>query len=106
MPHMREDSAMGKLFVILLIAGAIWVGMEIHREGKDQAFGGIFAPLESVRDDDGSAASALTPAAQEADAPNETGTRTPRATRSVPITQHVREKVTRDIQSGAGRRGN
>ncbi len=96
---------MNKLFVILLIVGAIWVGMEIYNEGTDGAFGGMFAPLESVRgNEDGSTAADLTPAAQEADVPSEP--RTARRSGSVPITQHVREKVTRDIQHGASRRGN
>jgi hypothetical protein len=94
---------MGKLFAILLIVGAIWVGMEIYNEGTDKAFGGIFAPLESVRgNEDGSTAADLTPAAQEADVPS--GARTSRRG-SVPITEHVRTRVSRDVQQGAARRG-
>ena len=34
---------MGKLFGILLIVFAIWVGMSIYTEGTDRAFGGILA---------------------------------------------------------------
>ena len=91
---------MNKLFVILLIAGAVWVGMEIYNEGTEGAFGGIFAPIESVRgNEDGSTAADLTPAAQEADVPAQ------RRTRSAPITSAVRDKVTRDIQHGARRSG-
>jgi hypothetical protein len=47
---------MGKLFGILLIVFAIWVGMSIYTEGTDRAFGGIltrFAPAPAegeVRD--------------------------------------------------------
>jgi hypothetical protein len=95
-----------KLFVILLIVAAVWVGMKIYNEGTDKVFGGAFAPLESARSDDydGGGATGLTPAAQEADVPTEP--RTPRRSGSVPITQHVRERVSRDIQYGASRRGN
>jgi hypothetical protein len=94
-----------RLFVILLIVAAVWVGMKIYNEGTDEAFGGIFAPLESVRgNEDGSTAADLTPAAQEADVPSEP--RTARRSGSVPITEGVRDKVTRDMQMGARRRGN
>lgn len=34
---------MGKLFGILLIVFAIWVGMSIYTEGTDRALGGILA---------------------------------------------------------------
>jgi hypothetical protein len=90
--------------VILLIVAAIWVGMKVYREGGDKIFGGAFAPLESARSDDydGDAATGLTGAAQEADVPSQpsTGHRG-----GVPITQHVRQRVSRDIQQGASRRG-
>ncbi len=93
-----------KLFVLLLIVAAIWVGMKMYNEGSDNVFGGAFAPLESARSDDydGDGATGLTGAAQEADVPSQpqTGQRG-----GVPITQHVRQRVTRDIQHGAKRRG-
>jgi hypothetical protein len=94
-----------KLFVILLIVAAIWVGMKIYNEGADNVFGGAFAPLESVRDDDydGDAGTGLTGAAQEADVPSQPRSTGPRG--GVPITQHVRQRVTRDLQQGAKRRG-
>ena len=57
---------MGKIFGILLIVSAIWVGMTIYTEGTERAFGGLLArfvpataeaqigetraPLERVRD--------------------------------------------------------
>ncbi len=55
---------MGKVFVILLIVLAVWIGLTIFTEGTDQAFGGILsrltpaasqardtrAPLERVRE--------------------------------------------------------
>jgi hypothetical protein len=34
---------MGKVFGILLIVVAIWVGLTIFNEGTDAAFGGLFA---------------------------------------------------------------
>jgi hypothetical protein len=34
---------MGKIFGILLIVLAIWVGLTIFNEGTDSAFGGLFA---------------------------------------------------------------
>lgn len=92
---------MGKIFIILLILGAIWVGMEMYNEGTDKAFGGIFAPIESARSDDGGLpAAGLTPAAQEADVPSER-----RRSGRVPITEAVRQRVTRDLEDGAKRRG-
>ncbi|MBW2232957.1 MAG: hypothetical protein JRG92_20270 [Deltaproteobacteria bacterium] len=60
---------MGKVIVILLIAAAAWVGSVFHTEGTDKAFGGIFAPIESVRESESSAVLALSPAAQAADVP-------------------------------------
>ncbi len=91
---------MGKIFIILLILGAVWVGMEMYNEGTDKAFGGIFAPLESARSDDGGLpATGLTPAAQEADVPSQ------RRSQRVPITEAVRQRVTRDLEEGAKRRG-
>ncbi len=34
---------MGKVFGILLIAIAIWVGLSIYTEGTDRAFGGLLS---------------------------------------------------------------
>jgi len=34
---------MGKLFAIVLIVIAIWVGITVFTEGTDRAFGGLFA---------------------------------------------------------------
>lgn len=84
---------MGKALGLVLMLVALWVGMQIYLEGTENAMGGIFAPLESVRADDGSAAIGLTPAAQAADVPSE-------RTRRVPITERVRERVTEDIKRG------
>ena len=34
---------MGKLFAIVLIVVAVWVGLTVYTQGTDQAFGGLFA---------------------------------------------------------------
>jgi hypothetical protein len=36
---------MGKLVVLLMMVGLIWVGSRIHQEGADTAFGGAFSFL-------------------------------------------------------------
>jgi hypothetical protein len=90
---------MGKVFGILLVLAAIWVGVTIYNEGTENAFGGILAPVESVRSPDALGAAGLTPAAQEADLPAQ-----PRRSAG-PITQRVRNRVGRDLDSAARRRG-
>ena len=45
---------MGKVFGILLIVVAVWVGLTIFNEGTDAAFGGLFAGSgKEVADDSG-----------------------------------------------------
>jgi len=44
---------MGKVFGILLVVVAIWVGMTVFTEGTERAFGGLlsrFAPATSPRE--------------------------------------------------------
>jgi hypothetical protein len=93
---------MGKLFGLVLMLGALYVGLTVYAEGIDHAFGGalagVFDPLESAntRDPYGTH---LTPVAQSAgDLPTE-------RRRSGSVTQRVREKVTADLERGAARRG-
>jgi len=62
---------MRKLIIIGLVAAAAWAGSVIRSEGTDKVFGGIFAPVESVREGESSAALALTPAAQVGDVPSQ-----------------------------------
>jgi hypothetical protein len=38
---------MGRLVKLALIAGAIYVGIEIYNQGLERAFGGLLAPLAS-----------------------------------------------------------
>jgi hypothetical protein len=89
---------MGRIFGIVLVLIAIYVGMTVYTEGIENAFGGAFAPLEPVDGREEPTASYLTPAAQMADAPTE-------RRRRVPVTQAVRERVNADMETGARRRG-
>ncbi len=87
---------MGKLFGLILMLAALYVGMTIYTEGLEQAFGGIFAPLESVNDSTAPMATQFTPAAQSATPPAE-------PTRRIPILQGVHDRVTADLETGARR---
>jgi hypothetical protein len=89
---------MGRLFGIVLVLGAIYVGMTIYAEGLENAFGGAFAPIEPIDQGEEPLATHLTPAAQMADAPTE-------RRRRVPVTQAVRERVNSHMETGARRRG-
>ena len=89
---------MGRIFGLVLMLAALYVGMTVYTEGIENAFGGAFAPLESIREREEPLAIGLTPAAQMADAPTERGQR-------VPVTQAVRERVNSHMETGARRRG-
>ncbi|UCE86370.1 MAG: hypothetical protein JSU66_01095 [Deltaproteobacteria bacterium] len=91
---------MGKAFGWILMLLALYIGMTIYTEGMDQAFGGIFAPLQSQNESDRPLATALTPLAQEADPPS-AGYRPRRGS----VTDRVRARVSADIEAGARRRG-
>ena len=78
---------MRKLILVIMVAAAVWVGSVIQSEGRDKAFGGLFAPVESVRQSESSAALALTPAAQVGDIPSQ-----PRIDAGR-VTQGVRDRV-------------
>jgi hypothetical protein len=89
---------MGKLFGLILLLAALWVGITLYTEGTENAFGGIFAPIESQNRAEAPMATGLTPAAQSATPPAE-------RRRNAPITDRVRQAVTEDIEYGASRRG-
>lgn len=89
---------MGKAFGLILMLISLYIGMTIYTEGIEAAFGGIFAPIDSMNDAEAPSALGLTPAAQEADAPRE-------RVRRVPITEQVRDRVTGYVEEGARRRG-
>jgi hypothetical protein len=62
---------MGKFWFLVLLAGVLYVGWEIRTKGMDGAFGGMFAPLESVNQAEAPMATSLTPLAQSADVPTQ-----------------------------------
>jgi hypothetical protein len=80
---------MGKVLIIVLIAAVGWVGWTLHNEGTEKAFGGILAPIESVRDPESMGTVALTPLAQSADVPMDRGSDPGRTT------QGVRDRLSR-----------
>lgn len=93
---------MGKAFGIVLMLGALYVGLTLYTEGVDQAFDGVLAgvldPLEPANSRD-PYGTHLTPVAQGAgDLPTE-------RRRHGSVTQRVRERVTADLEQGAKRRG-
>ena len=59
---------MSKVLGLMLMVGALYVGISLYTEGREHAFGGIFAPIEPL-ERDSLAASALSPAAQFENAP-------------------------------------
>jgi len=88
---------MAKAFGLIMMLIALYIGMTIYTAGIENAFGGIFAPIQTS--DGGSPlATNLTPAAGMADAPSE-----PRPRQR--ITEAVRDRVPADLQEGARRRG-
>src|SRR5262245_12079586 len=102
---------MGRIFGWVLLLAALYVGMTVYNEGIEHAFGGAFAPLEPIGQREEPSATALTPAAQMADAPSERRHATaasedrPEGARRVPITEAVRQRVNADMANGARRRG-
>ncbi len=62
---------MKKIMIFGLIAAAMWVGSVIRNEGTDKAFGGVFAPAESVRSSESIAVLSVTPAAQMGHVPSQ-----------------------------------
>ena len=90
---------MTRAFGLILMLVALYFGMKIYADGADHAFGGMFAPLESVNNRETPLATHLTPLAQGVDEP------APPPQRRVRITDAVRERVQSDIDKGARRRG-
>ena len=88
---------MGKAFGLIVMLLALYIGMTIYSKGIDQAYGGLFAPIESS-ERDSSLATGLTPLAGTAAAPTE-------ARRRAKVTDAVRERVSADLAAGAERRG-
>jgi hypothetical protein len=92
-----EGGNMTKAFGLIAMLIALYIGMTIYSEGIENAYGGIFAPIESS-DRDAAMTTGLTPAAGMADAPSS-------GVRRVKVTDAVRERVSADLEEGARRRG-
>jgi hypothetical protein len=62
---------MGKLFLLILLAGGLWLGWELHTEGREGAAGGALARRELPADKEalGARPTRLSPLAQEAPIP-------------------------------------
>ena len=90
---------MSKAFGLVLMLVSLYIGMTIYQEGLESAFGGAFAPLESVREDGGALESEFVPTADfDASGPTD-------RERKVPVTDAVRDRVNASLQAGARRRG-
>ena len=90
---------MSKAFGLVLMLVALYVGMTLHAEGMEKAFGGILAPIEPM-ERNSSAATSLTAGAQSAESTN-SGAARPRGR----VTDVVRDRVSGHMQNGAERRG-
>jgi hypothetical protein len=90
---------MSRAFGLVLLLVSLYIGMTIYQEGLESAFGGAFAPLESVREDGGALDGELAPSADfDAAGPAD-------RERKVWVTDSVRDRVNASLQSGARRRG-
>jgi hypothetical protein len=88
---------MGRALGLGLMLLALYVGMTIYTQGLEQAFGGIFAPIDSRTEVDSRSselADEIKLHPRDDPAP---------ARRRVPITEQVRDRVTRHLQRGATR---
>ena len=90
---------MGRLFTLIAMLIALYIGMTIYTEGIDRTFDGVFAPLESVRSGETPLATHLTPSAQMAEEPSR------RARPRTRIGDAVHQRVSADLREAARRRG-
>lgn len=86
---------MGRLFGLVAILVAMYVGMQIYTQGIDNMLGGALDPIESSERDSSSIGTHLTGGDVTMPTERDRG----------PVTQKVRDKVTADLQRGAERRG-
>jgi hypothetical protein len=77
---------------------SLYIGMTLYTEGIEGAFGGAFAPVESQNQREAPLTTHLTPGELAPDARSD-------GSENVWITDHVRQKVSADYESGARRRG-
>ena len=88
---------MGRMFGILFILCAVYVGLTLYTEGTENAFNGLFSPLESQNNAEAPMATGLTGVAQQGDMPTQT--------RRKPIYHAIGDRVEEDLEYGARRRG-
>ena len=86
---------MGKLFGLVSILVALYIGMQIYTKGIEDMLGGAMDPIESSERDSSPFGGQLT--GGDVTMPTER--------KRGPVTQQVRDRVTADLQHGADRRG-
>lgn len=86
---------MGRLFGLVAILVALYIGMQIYTKGIDSMLGSALDPIESSERDSSSIGTHLT--GGDVTMPTER--------KRGPITEQVRDRVTADLQHGAERRG-
>ncbi len=86
---------MGKLFGLVSILIAMYIGMQIYTKGIDSLLGGALDPIESSERDSSAFGGHLT--GGDVTMPTER--------KRGPITEKVRDRVTADLERGAKRRG-
>jgi len=86
---------MGRLFGLVSILIAMYLGMQIYTQGIGSMSSSALDPIESSERDSSSFGGQLT--GSDVSMPTER--------KRGPITQRVRDKVTADLQHGADRRG-
>ena len=86
---------MGRLFGLVTILVAMYLGLQIYTQGIDDVLGGALDPIESSERDSSSLGGHLTGGDVTMPTERDRG----------PVTQKVRDKVTADLQHGAQRRG-
>ncbi len=85
---------MGRIFGLVSILVAMYIGMQIYTKGIDSMLGSTLDPIEPSERDSSSFGGHLT--GGDVTMPTER--------KRGPITQKVRDKVTADLQRGAERR--
>ncbi len=87
---------MKKCFGWMLILGMIYIAMTLYTEGTDEAFGGVFAGMSRTTASEAEAILSHTSAYTE-DVPEGS------SRKAVPITDAVRDRVTRHMKTAAQR---
>jgi hypothetical protein len=87
---------MARIFGLVLMLIAMYIGMEIYSKGLENTLYGAFAPVQPMSKRETPGATGLTPAAGLADEPSG-------GDRPVTITDRVRKQVSADFAAGAHR---